>query len=478
MKRSQSNNGGHGWSSRRISRRKLLGNLAAAAGVAIVPRHVLGGPGHVPPSEKTTIAGIGMGGQGIQNMLRLVWFPEVQIVSVCDVHSEGDGYLSWNWAKGDARRPGGSGPARRAIEEHYAARQLSGKYSGCRTYSDYRELLETEDVDAVMVATPDHTHAVITMAALKRGKHVYCEKPLAHSLREVRKVTETALRMNVATQLGNHGQASEEARVVHEFILDGAIGPVREVHITVGPPFWDPPAADGRPAETVPVPDGLDWDLWLGPAPERPYHPVYHPWRWRDWRDFGTGRLGDMGCHKLSSVFKALGLTHPTSVEAECTEIGPEIHAREFKVRWEFPAREGMPPVAVTWFGGGLKPPVPKDLEPGRRMAGDIYIGDDGTLMGLDLLPAARMKAYGSPPKVLARSVGQDKEWIDACRGGARAGSDFVRHSGLLTETPLLGNIAMRIGKKLQWDGPAMRFTNDDMANRYLHRAYREGWTL
>ena len=459
-----------------ISRRTLLRRIAAATTFAVVPRHVLGGQGHVAPSEKTTLAGIGLGGQGTQNIVRFQQFPEIQVVAVCDVNREGGGYLSWNWAQGEEDRLAGREPARRLVDQYYAGQKASGKYQGCKTYVDFRELLDREDVDAVMIATPDHVHASVTMAALKRGKHVYCEKPLAYSIQEVRQVTEAARRWNVATQLGNQGQASEQARLVQEFILDGAIGPVREVHVTFGPPFWEPPAWGGHPPQAPPVPDGLDWDLWLGPAPERPYHPAYHPWRWRDWRDFGTGPLGDMGCHKLSTVFKALKLAHPISVEATCTEIGPEIYPRRFEVRWEFPARDGMPPVALTWHGGGVKPPRPKDLEPGRPVSGDFYVGEDGTLMGYQLIPKSRMKKYGRPPKRIPLSVGHDKEWVDACRGGPRAGSDFVNHAGLLTETPLLGNIAMRVGKKLDWDGPNMKFTNDDMANRYLHRAYREGW--
>ena len=462
----------------KVSRRTFLGAAAGAGVVAIVPRHVLGGAGFVAPSDKTTLAGIGLGGQGTQNIDRLKLFPEVQVVAVCDVNREGGGYLSWNWKQGNENRVTGSEPARRMIDAHYAEQKAAGTYRGCKAYADYRELFDTEDIDAVMVATPDHSHAAITMGALKRGKHVYCEKPLTYTVYEAREVAKAARRWNVATQLGNHGQASEEARLVQEFVMDGAIGAVREVHITVGAPFWDQPAWGGHPPESPPVPDGLDWDLWLGPAPVRPYHPAYHPWRWRDWRDFGTGPLGDMGCHKLSSVFKTLNLGHPTSVEGTCTEIGPDVYPRSFRVRWEFPARGEKPPVTLFWHGGGLKPPRPKELEPGRNMSGDIYIGDKGTLMGLKLLPDAKMKKYGSPPKVLDRSPGHAEEWVNACRGGPRAGADFVNHGGVLTETPLLGNIAMNVGKKLQWDGPKMRFTNSELANRYLHRAYRGGWTL
>ena len=276
--------------------------------------------------------------------------------------------------------------------------------------------------------------------------------------------------------MGNQGQASEEDRLVREFILAGAIGPVHEVKILWGGAFWAGPEWDGRPPETPPVPDGLDWDLWLGPAPARPYHPAYHPWRWRDWWDFGTGQIGDMGCHKLSTVFKALKLAHPTSVEAKCDDLNAEIYPRRFEIHYEFPARDGMPPVKLSWYNGGLLPPPPKYLEPGRKMAGDLYIGETGALMGHRIVPESRMQDYGPPPKVLPRSVGHDKEFVDACRGGEPAGSDFVAHSGLLTETALLGNVALRAGKRLEWDGPNCKITNDAEAKALLHRKYREGW--
>jgi len=452
--------------------------MAASATIAIVPRHVLGGEGHVAPSAKTTLAGIGTGGQGSQDILRMQRLAEVQVVAACDVNREGGGYLSWNWGQGKDLRRAGREPVRRQLDAYYAQQNGVGKYRSVKAYADYRELLDKEDLDAVIIATPDHAHAVVTMAALKKGKHVYCEKPLTYSVGEARRVTAAARRAKVATQLGNQGQATEEARLTQEFILDGAIGGVREVHVPLGRRFWPAPAGGKRPTDTPPVPDGLDWNMWLGPAPARPYHPAYHPWRWRDWRDFGTGPLGDMGCHKLSTVFKALKLRYPISIEATCHELGPEVYPRSFKVQYEFPARDGMPPVTLTWYDEGFEPPRPKDLEPGRRISDIVYVGDQGTLMGHRLIPESRMQKYGRPPKVLARSPGQDQEWIDACRGGPRAGSDFVAHGGLLTETPLLGNIAMRVGKKLMWDGPNMRFTNNDAANQFLMRDYRDGWTL
>jgi hypothetical protein len=282
----------------------------------------------------------------------------------------------------------------------------------------------------------------------------------------------------VATQLGNHGQATEEARLVQEFILDGAIGPVHEVQVWCPARFWAPATWDGRPPETPPVPEGLDWDLWLGPAPVRPYHPAYCPWTWRNWWDFGTGLLGDLGCHKLSTVFKALKLGHPSSVEASCTRNNGETYPMGVMARFEFPARGNLPPVTLSWYDGGLKPPRPKELEPGRGLDDVIYIGEKGLLMGHRLAPESKMKSYGRPPKILPRSVGHYKEFVDACRGGTPAGANFVDHAGLLTEACMLGNVALRAGKKLDWDGANLKVTNDEEANKFLHREYRQGWSL
>jgi len=460
------------------SRRRFLQLTATAAAFAVVPRHVLGGPGQVAPSAKLTIAGIGLGGQGLQNMVAFQAMPEVQVVAVCDVNREGGGYISWNWSEGKEAQKCGREPARRLMDESYAKQQPSGQYRGCKAYADYRELLAKEDVDGVMIATPDHTHAVITMAALKKGKHVYCEKPLTWSIEEARLVTEAARRAKVATQCGNQGQATESARTTREIIADGAIGAVHEVQVWSPARFWSWPAWDGRPTDTPPVPDGFDWDLWLGPAPFRPYHPAYHPWTWRNWLDFGTGLLGDLGLHKLSTVFKALNLGHPISVEASSTKLSNETFPLGEIVRYEFPARGNMPPVTLTWSDGGLKPARPPELDPDDPLRDIIYIGDQGKLMGDRLIPDSRMEKYKRPAKTLPRSPGHHQEWIAACRGGAPAGSNFLDHSGPLTEICLLGNLAVRTQKKLLWDGVNQRITNDASANKLLRRDYRQGWSL
>lgn len=463
---------------RPVSRRRFLHGAATAATLTIVPRHVLGGAGHVAPSEKITLAAIGTGGQGLQNVQAFLEFPEVQVVAVCDVNREGPGYISWNWDRGKATNVAGREPARRLVAEHYGKAQRTGTYRGCRAYADYRELLAREDVDAVMVATPDHTHAVIAMAALKKRKHLYCEKPLAYTVHEVRQLTEEARRAGVATQLGNQGQATIEARLTCEMIDCGALGAVREVHVAIGARFWAHALFDGRPPAGSPVPEGLDWDLWLGPAPQRPYHPAYCPWHWRNWWDFGTGQLGDLGCHRLSSVFKALQLGHPVSIEASSTRNDGEVYPFGVLARFEFPARGPLPPVTLHWYDGGLKPFRPPELEAGRSISDNLFIGDRGMMLGYRLIPEARMKTFGRPPEKLPRSPGHYKEFVDACRGGPPPGANLVDHAGLLSETCVLGNVALRAGKKLAWDGPNFKITNDSAANKYLHRDYRAGWTL
>jgi predicted dehydrogenase len=437
-----------------VSRRDFMGaGAAAAAGFTIVPRHVLGGSGNTAPSEKLNIAGIGVGGRGEGDIGEV---SSENIVALCDV---------------DFRHAAGT----------------FKKYPKARQYRDFRKMLDKEDknIDAVVVATPDHTHAVAAMKAIKMGKHVYCEKPLAHDIFEVRKLTEAAREHKVATQLGNQGQASPETRLVCEFIWDGAIGPVREVHSWCNRPIS--PRGQDRPKETPPVPEGLSWDLWLGTAPERPYHPCYLPFNWRGWWDFGTGVLGDIGCHQFAPIFRALKLGYPTSVEASTSGVNSETAPLASIVRYEFPARGEMPAVKLTWYDGGLMPPRPAELEDGRRYGGpdsNLYVGDKGKMLNHRLIPEARMKEYKRPPATLPRSPGHHKEWILACKGGPPAGSNF-EVSGPMAEVVLLGNIAVRMGQqlyekglKLYYDGPNMRITNMPEANKYIRREYRKGWTL
>jgi predicted dehydrogenase len=442
-------------SSSKITRRQAIAGGAAVAAFTIVPRHVLGGPGQTPPSEKLNVAGIGVGGMGTGD-LRNVALSE-NIVALCDVDQ-------------------------RAVDRN------ARFYPKAKQYSDFRRMLDTQkDIDAVMIATPDHNHAVVTMTAIRLGKHVFCQKPLTHSVFEARAIFEAAKAAKVATQMGNQGQASEEARLICETIRSGAIGTVREVHGGSNRFPAISPRGIARPTETPPVPPGLNWDLWLGPAPTRPYHPCYHPFSWRGWWDFGTGVLGDIGCHQFSAVFKALKLGNPTWVEAcssnhQCPpEIANETAPMSSITRWSFPAEGDRAPVLLTWWDGGLKPPRPEELEPGRKFAENdwlLIVGDKGKMLGHRLIPESRAKEFGKPPRILPRSPGHYKEWIAACKGGPAAGSNFIDHAAHLAEVVLLGNIALRTKDRLYWDAAKLAFTNHDEANRLVNPPYRAGWKL
>jgi hypothetical protein len=425
------------------------GAAGAAMAFTIVPSNVLADP----PSDKLNIAAIGVGGRGAGDIDEV---SSENIVALCDV---------------DDRQAAGA----------------YKKYPNARKYKDFRVMLgkEAKNIDAVIVATPDHTHAVAAMMAIKMGKHVYCEKPLAHSIYEVRRVTEAARQAKVATQLGNQAQAGEETRLTSEYILAGAIGLVREVHSWCNRPIS--PRGLNRPTETQPVPPELDWDLWLGPAPSRPYHSCYLPFSWRGWWDFGTGVLGDIGCHQFSPIFKALKLGYPTCVDACTSGVNEETAPLASIVRYEFPARGDMPALKLTWYDGGLMPVRPDELPDGLRFGSaddNLYVGDKGKMLGHRLIPDERNREFGKPPRVLERSPGHHKEWLTACKGGPPAGSNFDI-SGPMAEVVLLGNIAVRMsqqlyekGLKLHYDGPNMKITNLPEANKYIRSEYREGWML
>jgi predicted dehydrogenase len=438
----------------KIPRRRFLAGATAAATLTIVPRHVLGAPGEPSANEKLNIAGVGVGGKGSGDVRSV---PGENIVAVCDV------------------------------DANQAARSAA-QFPAAKVYSDFRKMLAAQkDIDAVMVATPDHNHAVVTMMALKMGKHVFCQKPLTHSVHEAIEVGKAAKAAGVATQMGNQGQAGEGARLVHEFIAAGALGKVREIHSWSNRRPDISPRGIPRPQNTPPVPENLDWNLWLGPSPERPFHPCYHPFRWRGWWDFGTGVLGDIGCHNLSAAFKALKLGWPTSVEACSThwsappEIRNETAPLASIITYRFAAQGDRPEVVLRWYDGGMMPPVPLEVSQGRDIFandGTLIVGDDGLLLGHRLLPEARMQEVGKPPQLLPRSPGHYQEWINACKGGPPAGSNFVDHASHLAAVILMGNVAIRTEEKLLWDAEKLQFSNSDAANALLSPPYREGWTL
>jgi predicted dehydrogenase len=443
----------------RISRRSFIETATTLPAITIVPRHVLGGAGWVAPSDKLNLAGIGVGGRGADNLGELA---SENIVALCDVDDE-------------------------------RAAPTYNRYPKAKRFRDFRKMLESEKaIDAVMIATPDHTHAVAAMAAIKSGRHVYCEKPLTRTIQEARALAQAAREAKVATQMGNQGMAFEGNRLIKEWIWNGAIGTVREVHV-----WSDRPSHEGKlfwaqgidaPKDSVSVPSTLDWDLWLGPAPYRPYHPAYVPFVWRGWWDFGSGGLGDMGVHNLAPVFTTLKLGPPESVYSSSTLVYPDSLPLATVVHYDFPARDGRPPVRVHWYDGGILPARPPELEDDRTLPRDdgiIFVGDEGKMLVLGwggesprLIPETRMQAYRRPARTLPRSAGHHREWIKACKEGTPTESNFD-FAAPLTEALLLGTISVRLGgARLRWDSAGMKVTNLTEANDYLHYEYRKGWTL
>lgn len=441
----------------------MLGMSAAAvAGCATAPKEAATpsdtpskAPGRLAgrsPNEKLNIACVGVGGQG-QHDLRSV--AHENIVALCDV---------------DGQR---AAPSFRAFPD-------------APKYSDYREMFDTQkDIDAVVIAIPDHMHAFVAMTAMQLGKHVYVEKPMAHSIAETRILAEAAKRAGVVTQMGNQGHSMPGVWQLCHMIEAGVIGPVREVHAWTNRPTW--PQGKQRPTDTPPVPESLNWDVWLGSAPERPYHPDYLPHRWRGWWDFGCCAMGDMGCHILDAPYMALKLGAPVRLSAESTGVNDETGPLRSQIHFEFPARGSMPPVTIHWQDGIKLPPtfdgIPAGTMIGDRDGGSLFVGEKGMIHvgtygnGPTIMPESLMQDYlkSAPPRPDARS--HHRSWIEACKGGPNCLSHFD-YAAPFTEVVLLGNVALRAGQPIEWDSAAMRVTNLPEANRFVSINYRNGWTL
>ncbi len=448
---------------RRIHRRQFVAGVGAGvAACTVIPRHVLGSANQPAANDKLNIAAIGVGGQGGSDMNAVSGGNN--IVALCDV---------------DLRK---AAPAYK-------------KFPSARRYRDFRKMFDEmeKEIDAVTIGIPDHAHAVACMNAIRRGKHVYCEKPLAHSVAEIRRLQKAAHDHGVITQVGNQGHSTGSIRTFCEWIWDGAIGKVTEVHACCNafPDVYSQKRNLPKRSEKHEVPAELDWDLWLGPAKFRPYHPMYVPWNWRGWLPFGTGAIGDWVCHVVDPAYWALDLGAPVSVEAEVDDYDPRQHADIYppgsQVTFRFAAKGDRGPVKLVWYDGKRRPPQPKDLEENRKPPGTgaIVLGTEGTIThgshgagGVRIVPEAKMREYQRPEPTIPRVPGHHQDWLLAIREGRQAGSNFD-YGGSLAELGLLGVIAILFaGTELQWDADAMRFTNCDEANAHIDPPYREGWTL
>jgi len=512
-----------------LGRREFLEGAAATAAFTIVPRFVLGGAGYVAPSDKITLACVGFGTQAIREIGSILASPEVEVVAVCDVDRDGVGYLEWGkaqlrdtvrrllddatWREGVAAVPGGLNVGKEIVDAFYAKWRSGGPRSGCATYTDYRELLDKEkDLTAVKVMTPDHTHAPIAIAALRRGKNVIVHKPLANRVLESRAVIEAAQGANVRTHFLPASEGVGQRQAI-EMIRNGAIGALREIHNWSVRPMW--PQFAKRPISTPPVPPGFDWTLWLGPSVDRPYHPAYTHTNFRGWYEFGGGSIADMGHYSLWPIFQLLELDAPISVESTPTHVceaddtvcvrikNDDAFPTACTIRMRFAAKGNRPALDIFWYDGGIKPPVPDELMADNLETaeeGMLYVGDAGKILGgfrsenPQIIPAERMRAYRTarnlpepaPPTPRVRDEPgsrpspspRDAAWIAAFRGGPATYGDFTL-AGPISDAVNLAAISLRLGgRRLLWDAAAAKVTNVPAANALLSREYRPGWQV
>ncbi len=460
------------------SRRRFLKSTTLVAAATIVPRHVLGGPGHVAPSDRVNVAVIGVGGRGRENTKELLALDDVRVVAVADPAERWD--LSGFYYRGIA----GRGPVCEVIDKHY--QQRDAKFS-CRQFVDYREMIAEHagDFDAVLCATPDHLHAHVSLTAMRAGKHVYCEKPLTHNIAEARLVAKLAAETGLATQMGNQGHSTDDIRLTCELVRAGVIGAVKEVHAWVPATRWNPTLTKA-PTQPQPIPQGLDWDLWCGPRTPVDYNAAYAPVAWRDFWKFGCGAMGDFGCHDLDSAVWALELGLPERIEMyPAGGSDPAMIPFGEVGYFDFAAQSDRPPVRITWYSGGLKPPRPDELPEGKQLParGVLFVGDKGviTCEGAggkpSVYPLELAESIKTPEPTILRSQGHHRDWIDAIKGGPAASSEFG-YAAKLTEITLLGLVALRMGQPIRWDAPAMKASGLESADAIIHGEYRDGWKL
>ncbi|HEY3285008.1 MAG TPA: Gfo/Idh/MocA family oxidoreductase [Armatimonadota bacterium] len=501
-----------------LTRRQFVATTGvAAAAFTLVPRHVLGGPGYVAPSERITLACIGFGTQAIREIGGVLASPDVQVVAVCDVEKDGTHYLEWGkgeiretlrqlignptWREGSNHAPGGRDVGKEVVEAYYAKQRGTDKFKGCATYADFRELLSQEkDVTAVKVMTPDHTHAAISLAALKRGMNVIVHKPLANRVLEARAVIEAARAKGIATHFLPASEGANQKRAL-DMVQAGAIGTLREIHNWSARPMW--PQYPTLPTDTPPVPPGFDWTLWLGPSRDRPYHPNYTHTNFRGWYEFGGGSIADMGHYSLWPIFQLLSLDAPISVESTpshvCTvsdDVCQRIHndysfPAACTIRMHFAAKGERPALDIFWYDGGIRPAVPEELMADNKELdeeGMLFVGDKGKILAgfladnPRLIPEAKMKAYqaskSQPEPASGQKGSRQAGWIEAFKGGPRSYGDFLL-AGPICDAVNLAAISLRLGgRRLLWDSTGAKITNVPEANKLLTRDYRPGWEL
>jgi predicted dehydrogenase len=499
---------------KKINRRKFLGSAAAASlAFTVVPRHVLGGTGFVAPNDKLTLGYIGCGTQGLREMTGLIANPALQIVAVCDPNKFTTDYVDWSqdgirnnirtaledtrWGEGLKGIPGGRDIGQEFVQKYYAKSKESSTYKGCSSYADFRELLEKEkDIDAIKIMTPDHLHATVAIASMKKGKHVVTHKPIANRMNEAKLTIETTRKTGLSTHLLAWSKRPGY-ETVKKWIRDGFIGTLKEIHNWSNRPMW--PQWQANPTDTPPVPKGLDWALWLGPVPDRPYHPNYTHAVFRGWYDFGAGSIADMGHYSLFPLFLTLGINTP-AINAEaystttCTTknnvavgvVNDVAFPLSCIIRFQFPAQAELPPFDLFWYDGGMKPLVPDELRAtGKALTpeGMMFVGDKGKILAgfrgenPVLLPETKMVyLIKEESGEEAGSRGNDV-WIEAFKNKTQSPGSFL-YAGPVTETILLGAVALRTRKRVEYDSLNMKITNVPEANKYLTREYRKGWEL
>ena len=498
---------------KKINRREFLGSAAAASlALTVVPRNVLGGPGFVPPSDKITLGYIGCGTQGLREMTSLIANPALQIVAVCDPNKFSTNYVDWSlndvrngirralgdnsWGENLDGIPGGRDVGQEFVQKYYAKSKETSSYKGCSSYNDFRELLEKEqDIDAIKIMTPDHLHATVAIASMKKGMHVVTHKPIANRISEWKKVYDVTR----STGMSSHLLAwsiKPGYEVVKQWIKEGLIGNLKEIHNWSNRPVWQ--QWQSNPTDTPPVPEGLDWDLWLGPVPDRPYHLNYTNAVFRGWYDFGGGSIADMGHYSLFPLFLSFGIENP-AISAEAygtTTCTTKDHVAmgvrndvafplSCIIRFKMPAQKEMGPFDLIWYDGGIKPITPDELyEDGESLTpeGMMFVGDKGKILAgfrgesPRLIPESRMEGISNEQSREER-YDANAIWIKAFKEKTQSPGSFL-YAGPVTETILLGAVALRARKRVEYDTVNMKITNIPDANKYLTREYRKGWEL